>query len=315
MIIRDKQDLRKCVKQCVRRSDAIETKICFDPMSFSADRISFAAGHPLTGRSLMQYAALSAMNLPVHDPVKAEIMLHSSNAEEILQTALASMRAKKVYVRIPVQNDGWSCADERMIPVVTVSHDMFTPGRFGIDYQEAARRLINSLEMAGSHDVVLERYEPHAFMYCMLPVCEDTGAVAHLHFEDQEEMAKALEALSLHPDVRTLISADAEIECKLIELAAPMQNVLVRLSSLEHIGQAISILGTRFLPFASQAHTPEEMVGAWSCAKEKIWQALYDAYLLLARTGYEITREQIEEDVERIFVSNAEALYQMNEHE
>ena len=51
------------------------------------------------------------------------------------------------------------------------------------------------------------------------------------------------------------------------------------------------------------------MLGGWVYAKEALWQTLYDAYLLMARAGYELTREKIEADVERLLCGNYEKLH------
>ena len=49
---------------------------------------------------------------------------------------------------------------------------------------------------------------------------------------------------------------------------------------------------------------PEQMLGRWLLEKENIWQALCEAYLPLARTGYELESRAIERDVRRILSEN-----------
>ena len=65
---------------------------------------------------------------------------------------------------------------------------------------------------------------------------------------------------------------------------------------------AFEKLGLRFIPYASCAELPELMLGRWIGAREKIWQALCDAYLPLARCGYSLQSEDIARDV-RLFLS------------
>ena len=77
----------------------------------------------------------------------------------------------------------------------------------------------------------------------------------------------------------------------------------VQLRGLDHIAMAFKHLGIRFIPYASCADSPEAMLGGWIQAKEAIWQAMYDAYLPLARTGFELTRERIEADAEQLLCS------------
>ena len=78
--------------------------------------------------------------------------------------------------------------------------------------------------------------------------------------------------------------------------------MLVRLSDMDHLPYAFEKLGLRFIPYASCAELPELMLGRWIGAKEKIWQALCDAYLPLARCGYSLQSEDIARDV-RLFLS------------
>ena len=50
------------------------------------------------------------------------------------------------------------------------------------------------------------------------------------------------------------------------------------------------------------------MLGRWLLEKENIWQALCDAYLPLAKAGYELESGAIERDVRRILSGH---LYQL----
>ena len=56
----------------------------------------------------------------------------------------------------------------------------------------------------------------------------------------------------------------------------------------------------RFVPYASEAALPEQMLGRWIMARETIWPILCDAYLPLARCGYRLTSEQVASDVQML---------------
>ena len=87
------------------------------------------------------------------------------------------------------------------------------------------------------------------------------------------------------------------------------KNLLLCIGNAANLPVALERLGIWFVPFASRAKTPEELLGKWIRAKEHIWQSLSDAYLPLARTGYELTREQIEADAELLLGGNLEKFY------
>ena len=46
------------------------------------------------------------------------------------------------------------------------------------------------------------------------------------------------------------------------------------------------------------------MLGRWILVREKIWQALADAYLPLARSGYSLQSEDIARDVQQLMSGN-----------
>ena len=50
------------------------------------------------------------------------------------------------------------------------------------------------------------------------------------------------------------------------------------------------------------------MLGRWLLAKESLWQALANAYLPLARSGYALETAAIERDVRRLLSDNLLAL-------
>lgn len=329
MIIRDKQDLRKCVKQCVRRAQVIETDTtltaipeefgiaanlkCWAPEAESLQE-SFeraSAGSPFAAKPFRLLAALDALQLPTHDLDKAEAIIKGYDHETYLAGVLNAMRARKVLVRTDIaMSDTQAFADERFACLIAVDDSVFAPGRYGVDYERAARRVAQAIHASNASDVMLACFSESALRYCMIPVCEDEHAVLHVRAVSEEQLNILFDVLNEHRDVRAIVSTPEHLEHMLIGKTASTPNVLALLCSTENIPYALRKLGTRFMPYASCAYLPEDMLGSWIYAKEALWQAMYDAYLPLARAGYELTRERIEADVEMLLCGNYEKIHE-----
>lgn len=325
MVIRDKQDLRKCVKQCVRRAQVIETDVkaeaiwgeygiavnlgdqAFDANSLQETFEQSSMGSPFARSQGALLAALEALQLPVHNLDKAETIISGYDRHGYLTAVLRAMRARKVLVRVPAgQMETVEMQDERISPMLAVDESLFVPGRYGVDYADVALQISQQLRAFGARDMLAERCSWQALAYCLIPVCEDESVVLHIHVHTSAELDTIVQLLRDHEAVKAIVSADEALEDELIHRAMSLKNLVVRIQRLSRIPSALITLGTRFIPYASSAKTLEEMLGGWVYAKEALWQALYDAYLLLARTGYELTREGIEADIETLLCRNYE---------
>lgn len=320
MIIRDKQELRRCVKQAVRRADVVETRLDFDmrggemgvarlmdtwaPAADSPGEAvsrACAQGTPLMRDAACAFAALGALDLPAHDADKAQAIQAGYDREAYLSRVLRAMRARRVLVPVRMRDaEPAAFFDERFAPLLTVDREAFAPGRYGVDYQDAARRIAQAARACGARDVTPEAWDAQALAYCFAPLCEDERLVLHVRPETKEQIAELAAIMDEHPRLRAVAAAPGEIERGLIEAAAPRQNLLVRLDDPSRMGEAVGALGTRVLAYAARASLPEQMLGRWIRAKEVIWQSLYEAYLPLARAGYALTDEAIERDAARI---------------
>lgn len=327
MIIRDKQELRKCVKQCVRRAEVTETDAASGAVlgeygieAYLGNRATAApslqeafegacGGSPLACQPSALLAALDALQLPVHDLDKAECIVKGYDHDAYLAAVLDAMRARKVLVRTDADDAG-ALSDERLGRLVVAGRALFQPGRYGVDYESAARRLAQALRALNAADVAPDCFSESALRYCLIPVCEDEHAVLHVHAETEEQLLALFDMLAVHRGVRAVVSTDEALEPLLIRRAASARQILVQLRSVRSIPYALHMLGTRFIPYASCAQTPEDMLGGWIQAREALWQALYDAYLPLARAGYELTRERIEADVQMLLGGNYEMHHQ-----
>ena len=299
MMISDKQALRRYVKQIVRHAEVVETMLDFDvahgEMGVEA-MLGTCANLPRTP------SELSSGRL-THTPLGEDAAAMFAYIREILDV----MHARSVLVRTPLARAAETrFEDDRMHPLLAVDLDLFTPGRYGIAYHQAAQRIEEAAKLSGANHVLLERFDEQAVRYALLPVCEDASLTLHIRVETEPQIGHFAQMLDDAPGVRAIVSAPEAIECKLIDCAAQRERMLVRLSGWAHLDMAFARLGTRFVPYTANATLPEQMLGRWVIARERIWQALCSAYLPLARTGYDIDSQAIEQDVQALLCGNLE---------
>ena len=324
MIISDKQELRRCVKQMVRRAEVCEALLDFDvqsgeigveamldtwarPAATPGEALRRAAAEhtPFSADAAAMFAALDAMDLPVKDLDRAKMLAEEYERPAYLREVLDTMRAGCVLVRVPMERAAQTAFDDdRFEPLLAVSADCFVPGRYGVDYAGAARAIAQSAQACGACNAVLERFDAQALRYCMLPLCQDEGYVLHVRLGSCEEIDQFALLLDEFDGVRALASAPAGCALHLIDAAAQRVRLLVCLEDLCHTEAALKALGTRFVPYSARAKLPEQMLGRWLLAKESLWQALANAYLPLARSGYELESAAIERDVRRLLGGN-----------
>ncbi len=317
MMIGDKQELRRCLKQAVRRAQVTEERLDFDVAGgeVGVSALMSAAALPNRGTPFGEdgaavYAALDALGLPARDLAGAQAIAGSYDRDAWLREVLDAMRAKRVCVLVSVENAGAATySDDRLAPMIRADAGCFPVGRYGVDYESAAQRILDAMRSCGARDVCAVGLGEEALRYGVMPVCEDAGAVLHLELESAMQVSVLARLMDAFPAVRVIASAAGEAERALIGEASRHPNLLVRLGDLAHLEEALSHLGTRFLPYAARAAQPELMLGRWLAARERLWQALSDAYLPLAKAGYALDSERIERDVSALLTGSVEALY------
>lgn len=316
MMIHDKQALRRCLKQLVRHADVVETALDFDvvrgemgvaAMLGSWTGSSYAPGEslrraggttPLCADAAAMFAALDALELPVHDLDRADTMQKTYDRDAYPREILDVMHAKRVLVRTPMARaEDARFEDDRFAPLLEIGEALFAPGRYGVDYAACAQRIIEAAACCGAKHVSLPAYDEAALTYCLLPACQDAGLTLHVLLANEAQIARFAQLLDGFAPVRALACAPAAAEGALIDAAVHRERLTVRLSSLDHLPLALGKLGVRFVPYASCASLPEQMLGRWVNAREAIWQALANAYLPLARSGVDLTTEALERDV------------------
>ena len=329
MIISDKQELRRCVKQLVRRADVCEASLSFDPekgetgveamldtwarpaAAPSEALMRTTAGEtPFSPDAAVMFAALDAMDLPVRDLDRAANRQREYERGDYIREVLDTMRAKCVLTHVAMDKAGETrFDDERFMPLLDIGSALFVPGRYGVNYQGAAQAIADSAAACGARNIAVDAFDLRMMLFCLMPLCEDQGFALHVRIGSDEEAKELSVLMDSFAGVRVLaIAKNASAQSALIAAAKQRPRLLVCLCDLSGMGEALRTLGTRFVPFTADAELMEQMLGRWVLAKESIWQALCEAYLPLARAGYPLESAAIERDVRRLLSGNLLAL-------
>lgn len=68
--------------------------------------------------------------------------------------------------------------------------------------------------------------------------------------------------------------------------------------------ERLELLGTSFIPQHSDARILDQLIYKWSFSRRVIADCLYESYKLLAEDGYDITKQEMMRDVEKLFAGN-----------
>lgn len=334
MVISDKQELRRCVKQLVRRADVCEASLFFDvalgetgvmammdtwarPGVTPSEALmrTTASETPFSPDAAATFAALDAMDLPVRDLDRAANRQREYARGDYLAEVLDTMRARCVLVHVPMEKaEETHFDDARFEPLLDVGDALFLPGRYGVNYQGAAQAIATAAAALGARNIAMNRFDAQALQFCLMPLCEDQGFALHVRVASEGEAQQLAQLLDGFDGVRVLaIAQNAAAQQALIAAAKQRVRLLVCLYDLSGMGDALCTLGTRFVPFCASASLVEMMLGRWAMAKETIWQALCDAYLPLARAGYPLESAAIERDVRRLLSGNLLSLCRAEE--
>ncbi|MBQ8620257.1 MAG: hypothetical protein IJ418_22495 [Clostridia bacterium] len=328
MIISDKQELRRCVKQLVRRASVCEASLDFDiahgevgieamldlwarPAATPGEALerSTAEQTPFGEDARAMFAAMDAMDLPVKDLDRAKVLQMQYERGAYLREVLDTLRAKCVLVRVPAEKAAETAfEDDRFEPLLVVDEAFFAPGRYGVDYAGAARMIAEAATACSARNITMDRFDILALRYCLLPLCQDMGYALHVHVHTGEEAAQFALELDAFEGVRALVTAEEEALRHAIDEAASRVRMLVCLSGASQMDYALTKLGTRFAAYSANEKLPEQMLGRWLLEKEHIWQEMCEAYLPLCRAGYELESSAIERDVRRLLSENLLAL-------
>ena len=171
MIISDKQELRRCVKQLVRRADVCEASLSFDmargetgveamldlwarPAATPGEALARTTAEqtPFAPDAAAMFAALDAMDLPVRDLDKAAGLQREYVRADYIREMLDTMRARCVLVHVAMeQADQTRFDDVRLEPLLDIGMELFVPGRYGVDYRAAAERIAQAARSGRAH--------------------------------------------------------------------------------------------------------------------------------------------------------------------
>ncbi|MCR4708169.1 MAG: hypothetical protein K5746_09535 [Clostridiales bacterium] len=308
-VISDKQALRRCLKQYLRNIPVVEpflrwNRMGDDPSSIFLQRVAQVLSPRTSAVSLLSgedCACLSALKKlgfsgETKDELTKSLGLYSKEAwlREVLEAGMV----RRAYVPIRLADpDGNVPDDECLRPILFVDKTDFIPGRFGIDYRSKAEEIRATMRTVGCRFLCLDEFDEEILKYCLLPVCEEEGTALRLTLRTDEEteafFALAADAGYLHVILRT----EQRLQPDLIRRLAGRDRFLLSLNGFQDLPLALSVLRLHFIPYESQADSPEMMIGKWAVAREQLWPALLEAYLPTARTGYPLTAEKLEEDL------------------
>ena len=325
MIISDKQELRRCVKQLVRRADVCEASLSFDMdggetgveamldtwarpgVTPSEALLRTTAGEtPFAPDAAAMFAALDAMDLPVRDLDRASNRQREYERGDYIREVMDTLRLKCALVHVPMDraNDA-RFEDARIEPLLDADASLFVPGRYGVNYQGAAQAIAEAAAQLGARNIAMSCFDAEALRFCLMPLCEDMGFALHVRIASHGEAEQLALLLDGFGGVRVLaIAQNAGAQAALIDAAKHRPRLLVCLADVSGMGEALKVFGTRFVPFSADAVLMEQMLGRWLLAKEGIWQALCEAYLPLARAGYPLESAAIERDVRPLLSEN-----------
>lgn len=138
------------------------------------------------------------------------------------------MHARRVFACVSLREaEHAAFADDRVAPLLVIPSDLFTPGRYGVEYAERADEIRSAAQKCGAKDILMEHFDENALQFCLLPLCEDEKLRLHIQLENGRQLNAFILLLDLFVGVRALAFADASIEPALIEAAASRRRLLV----------------------------------------------------------------------------------------
>ncbi|MBQ8092312.1 MAG: hypothetical protein IJ242_01875 [Clostridia bacterium] len=326
MILSDKQSLRKCVKMLVRHTETADIG-CFNPFLDDLGVIpmlgSFPGGThlaansdqgtPITDGAATLYAAFDALGISLTNLEEADAQQKRYSREAWIREILDVMPAKCILLEVPVNTEQSPAdMDNRFVPVVRVEQEQIKIGRYGYNLEAEAARMYENCVRFGTRQIKLNGYQEDFLRFCILPLCEDHNLILHIQMNNARDMERFVRLLQMFPAARCVVYASQDTEPALIHAASTRPRLFATVQAAENYDLALSCLGFRFLPQASFASLPEQMLGCWILKREQLYEVLSDRYLPLARAGYELTDEAIEADIKQLLSGNFLAFCGLN---
>ncbi len=313
-VISDKATLRRCLKQIVRNTEVVDYSLLFNPAQSGTDPNDFAERYLKTCSrlrergsfcSVAETACISAsnrmgfMDTPDEDATRSAAM-YSKDAwiREILDLAIV----KRAYYPVSLSNpESDAVQDERMQPMLQIGADDFSPGRFGIEYRMVADCIRSRVRAGGITHIRAEGLDEDALRYCIFPVCEEEKLILHIYLDTRQILEAFFRISESSGYIRGVLRTTSALQTDLIDRISGKNRYVLSLNGIEHLSEAVSQLHRNVIPFESFAQTMDELLGQWMIARDRIWPVLLEAYLPLARAGWTLTSEQLEQDIQGLF--------------
>ena len=306
-VISDKQGLRRCLKQYMRNLPVVESCLDWNRKEENTSALFLQKLAPILSSrpktSLLtddECACLSAVKKlgfsgETKDELTRSLSLYSNDAW--LREVLEAGSFRRVYVPVRLSEAETVRSEERLQPFLCVGKSDFVPGRYGIEYRAIADQIRSALRLSGCRHLSLTEFDEEALKYCILPVCEEEGAVLRVFLNTAKETEAFFALVANAGYLHAILRTTPDLQPALIRRLEGRDRFLLSLNGFQDLALAFSVLRLRFIPYESRAESPETMLGKWIMAREQIWPALLDAYLPTARTGLTLTAENLEEDL------------------
>lgn len=336
MVVHDRAELKRCVRALVKRAHAVDVYAPIDwahgPWGVDAMLRTWMIGEdadaeainerfqeccvqslPMNPRAAETFAALGAMDMPMMDVQVVRERENLLGREGYAQLAMERAGLKKVFTPIDMRDaeealTDWCAFAPQVEPTLRLRTSDAPVERYGTQYAACAQRAQALAAGHGLRGVMFacgeEAAQEEMLRRCVAPLCEDAGLVLHL-WAREAEAVKAL--LRDFPGLRLILAMPDDAAA--LEAAGASERVLPCVS-LAGLARALSMRGTQFVPYGSAAAQPGELIGRWQGARTAIAQALTQALLPLARTGFAIQEADIQMQVAALMGGNVLALYE-----
>ncbi len=319
MLISNKQELRKCLKQLIRHLPAMDIDLHYNPLSeeigIRAVMNEIPGGAavlngvnsktPLTMQVVAALSIFAEMDLSIDDLQSAVISQEEYSSEAWVRELLDRTPFQKMLVRISDEKAlSTFTQEDRFTFLIEACSDTVEIGRFGPLYERKANDLKILMNSCQTNHLTAKQYNKEFYKYCLMPLCEDNAFILHAFLPDYTSIQDFMNNVAFFPRLSCIVRTSSELEPTLIKQVSGIERVRLAIEDPDHYSIALSHLGLNFLPFSSHQERIELACGKWLVYREKLLEALQNSYLSLCRSGYELTSEQLEADLRQLFYYN-----------
>lgn len=334
VLIDDKDDLRRCIRACVRGLSLVDVATRLDvarpQMGVDAAMRSIAPGEPpdeafvrlmiestpLSKAAQDVVTALDRLNMPQGDLQVIRMREASLTPSAYLEMVRAQAGLAAALSPVVPDAYGGERAADFLVPALDLSSCRGETGRYAEGYGETAQRLTAYVKEQGIRDAALGEVDAQALLdgwmrYAFCPLCEDAGLVLTLGLSDEAALSALRSMMRDFPRLRAAVwCAHAGDEAALLTAAAARRDRLLPCIRPESIPLALEDDRPRFLLRPSLAAAADRTIGYWRRMRAQTARTLYECYLPLLRSGFALTDQGIEQDILRMMQTGFDALHE-----